>query len=74
MINSADPDDPYLEIVDIAEHLGVKVTSVRRYRARKGLPDPDGRAGQSPLWLRSTITTWARERPGQGWRKDRTDT
>lgn len=73
MINSDNPDDPYMEIADIAALLDVKVTSVRQYRARGELPDADHRVGQSPLWLRSTITTWQAARRGQDWRKGQTE-
>lgn len=68
-----DSDDPLLEISDLAAHLGVQVTSVRRYRARGELPEPDARAGRSPLWRASTITAWQERRRGHGWRKGRRD-
>lgn len=71
MLSSDDPDDPYLEITDIADHLGLKVVSVRRYISRGVLPEADRRVGRSPLWKRSTITAWERSRPGHGWRKGR---
>jgi hypothetical protein len=30
------------------------------------LPEPDRYAGQSPLWFRSTIDAWNKNRPGRG--------
>lgn len=72
MLESDTPDDPYLEIRDLAEHLGVKVPSVRRYISRGDLPAPDHRVGRSPLWRKSTITAWESTRLGQGWRKGQT--
>lgn len=71
MINS-DPNDPLLEIADIADRLGIKVASVRRYIARNDLPEPDTRVGRSPLWKTSTIERWERSRSGHGWRHGQT--
>lgn len=64
--------DGYLTTADLAARLGVKVETVRIYKTRGTLPDPDAYAGQSPLWRTETIETWQASRPGQDWRKGRT--
>jgi transposase len=63
---------------DIAAFLGVKVASVRRYRARPrergGLPPEDHMFGRTPVWKPPTIVHWhEHERRGQGWRASRTE-
>jgi len=59
----------YLSTADLAERLGVKVETVRIYKTRGTLPDPDAYVGQSPLWRTETIDAWQAARPGQDWRK-----
>jgi predicted DNA-binding transcriptional regulator AlpA len=59
----------YLDMADIADRLGVKVTTVRQYKLRGDLPAPDGQVGRSPVWRQQTISEWMATRPGQGWRK-----
>lgn len=69
----ADPKAEYWTVADIAEHWGVKVTTVRAYRSRKRgeLPEPDQVYGRTPLWKPATIAAF--ERPGQGARTDLKD-
>lgn len=64
----------YLTSKDVAERLGVSVKTVHEYRARGVLPPSDVPGSRSLLWKEETITAWQQDRPGQGWRKDRTDT
>ena len=63
----------YLTTADIAERLGIAAQTVRVYKTRGTLPPPDAHAGQSPLWREETINAWEAARPGQDWRKGRTD-
>lgn len=63
----------YLTSADIADRLGVKVSTVRQYKLRGDLPPPDETIGRSPVWREETIAAWERSRPGQDWRKNRTD-
>lgn len=62
-----------LDTAAVAELLGVSPSTVTRYqqadRARYGFPEPDGRIGGRPWWWSTTITTWQKDRPGQGWPK-----
>lgn len=51
---------------DVAAMLGVTPATVRSYSARGVMPAPDGHLGRTPWWERSTIETWATNRPGQG--------
>lgn len=50
------------DIVGLAEHLGVKPATIRTYRYRGLLPDPDMMIGQSPYWLNATIHAWKQTR------------
>lgn len=45
---------------EIADMLGVKHTTVHRYRQRGTLPEPYVVLACGPIWLRSTIDHWAR--------------
>jgi hypothetical protein len=68
-----DPGADWWTMDDIAAYLGVKVASVRRYRARPrergGLPPEDRMIGRTPVWRPATIIRWhEHERRGQGWR------
>lgn len=66
----ADPNAEYWTITEIAEHWGVKESTVYSYRSRKRgeLPEPDHKYGRTPLWRPATIIGF--ERPGQGARTD----
>lgn len=60
-----------LDIAGVAELLGVAPATVRGYRSRGLLPEPDGPyIGGSPAWRRSTIERWRNSRPGRGYRSD----
>lgn len=64
------PAPPILTSTDVAELLGVTTQTVYVYRSRGTLPEPDGRLGATPYWKRSTIRSWLKARPGQGFRSD----
>lgn len=59
----------YLTVADIAERLKVKPATVRRYLHKKDLPEPDTRAGQSPLWKEATIEAWEKDRASASWNR-----
>ncbi|GAB3214295.1 helix-turn-helix transcriptional regulator [Marinactinospora thermotolerans] len=63
--------DDLMSTQDIADRLGVKVSTVRQYKLRGDLPAPLRTIGRSPVWRRETIEAWIASRPGQGWRRDR---
>lgn len=52
----------YLGIAELAERMGVTASTVRAYRSRGQLPDPDITLGQSPGWESATIEAWLRTR------------
>ncbi|MDH2425767.1 hypothetical protein [Sphaerisporangium sp. TRM90804] len=56
--------DVWWTMADIAEHLGLRVRSVRTYRTAGILPREDHMFGRTPVWRPATITGW--QRPGQG--------
>ncbi|PSK96041.1 AlpA family transcriptional regulator [Murinocardiopsis flavida] len=62
--------DDLMTVKDVAERLGVKPETVRQYKLRGDLPEPDGLAGRSPLWRAAAIEAWIASRRGHGWRKD----
>ncbi|WP_083789901.1 helix-turn-helix domain-containing protein [Thermomonospora curvata] len=55
---------------DVAEYLGIKVSTVSAYRARGQMPPPDLTVGRTHMWRPATITAWheGRPRPGVGGR------
>lgn len=69
-----------LGLADIAEVLGLSAASVRTYhtdatRRRRNdaslpqdMPAPDFRIGRTPVWERSTISSWQEEREAAGQR------
>lgn len=61
--------DGYLTTDQLAERLGIKRTTVHRYRVRGDIPEPDEYVGRTPLWSAEHIDAWLKERPGHGWRK-----
>lgn len=61
----------YLTVADVAERLKVKPATVRRYLHKKDLPEPDTRAGQSPLWREETILAWEKERASATWNRQK---
>lgn len=66
--------DGYLTSAELAARIGIKPSSVHRYRTRGAIPEPDEVVGRTPLWKEATITTWMEARPGHGWRKGKTAT
>lgn len=64
--------DGYLTADEFAQRLGVKRASVHRYRVRGDIPAPDRYVGRTPLWAEASVEAWLRQRPGHGWRKQRT--
>lgn len=51
---------------ELAELLGVKQGTVRKYRSDGRLPKPDRTVLGRPFWYPGTIDAWRRKRPGQG--------
>lgn len=61
------PDhDPRMTTLDVAHHLGVTADTIRAYRSRGILPEPDGAFGREEWWWPDTITGWQATRPGRG--------
>jgi MerR HTH family regulatory protein len=50
--------DPLGEM-EIATLLGVQPDTVRMWRKRGRLPEPDGRVSGMPYWFRATVLAWA---------------
>lgn len=59
----------YYDSAQLAELLGIKRTSVHRYRTRGDIPEPDEYVGRTPVWKHTRIDEWLKSRPGHGWRK-----
>lgn len=47
---------------DVAEYLGVAVSTVSSYRARGQMPEPLRRIGNTPVWDPAVIRDWAATR------------
>jgi transcriptional regulator with XRE-family HTH domain len=56
----------YLSRKQVAERIGVKPSTLSRYK----LPAADATIGDVRGWLPATVDTWDRQRPGQGARTD----
>lgn len=56
---------------EIATALGVAQSTLRNYRARGQMPEPDGQDRYGPWWYPDTITRWHANRPGPGNRDGR---
>ena len=55
-----------LHLAEFADRIGVEYSTIRRYRGRGMLPDPDVTLGQSSGWYADTIDRWHAARPGRG--------
>jgi predicted DNA-binding transcriptional regulator AlpA len=60
-----------LGIADVARLAGVSPATVTAYLARRRMPSPVTRVGNSPVWSRPIIRQWLASRPGQGARTRR---
>ena len=57
-----DEDDALLDYKEIAERTGVGVATLRNYRRRGYMPEPDVMLADRPRWRASTIQNWMRLR------------
>lgn len=55
---------PLLGMRELAAALDLSYGYVRRLRSGGGLPAPDAVVDGKPLWLRSTVDAWKKERDG----------
>ncbi len=53
---------------EVAEMARLPVQTLRTYRLRGALPEPDGYLGRTPWWYRATIAHWLQVRPLRGQR------
>lgn len=60
----------YLAMADIARRCGLAPSTVRTYRLRGELPEPDAWIGDTPGWTVDTIDRYRLTLPGQGARTD----
>jgi len=49
-----------LGATEVARHLGVAESTVKKWRHRRIMPPPDWVLGGRPIWDVATIDTWAR--------------
>lgn len=62
-----EPVPLYMDTQDVADRIGVAVSSVRSYLYRDIMPEPQLAPGGSPAWEWDVIEDWIRTRRGQGW-------
>lgn len=55
-----------LDTAGVAELAGLPPATIRTYLHRGAIPEPDFRAGRSPVWRRKTIEKWLATRPVRG--------
>jgi predicted DNA-binding transcriptional regulator AlpA len=60
----------YLSMPEIAARAGLAEQTVRQYRSRGRLPQPDAMIGRTPGWTEATADAWIATLPGQGARTD----
>ena len=61
-------DEVVALLTELGQPMGVGTWSAMVSRGQA--PRPDQMAGRTPLWAPSTVTAWARSRPGRGARTD----
>lgn len=61
-VTSSASDDPLLGYRDISIRTGVSEATLRNYRRRGYLPEPDLMLADRPRWHLSTIVEWERRR------------
>lgn len=68
----AEPTPPtyYLSLEGFARRIGVTTSTIKSYRSRGQLPEPDITLGGSPGWSLDTADAYQRDRRGQGHRSD----
>jgi predicted DNA-binding transcriptional regulator AlpA len=52
----------WLDTRDIAQEVGLKQETLKKYRLRGAMPKPDRYFGKTPVWSRETITQWHESR------------
>ena len=57
-----DEDDPLLSYREIAQRSGVSEGTLRNYRRRGYMPEPDVMLADRPRWRSSTIQVWMHRR------------
>lgn len=63
-LGDLDTQGPLLDARQIADRLGVTLSTWQAYVSRGQAPPPDTYAVRTPLWLESTIDTWINARKG----------
>lgn len=63
-----DPNTDWWTTTDVANYLGVTVSTVSSYRARGQMPEPDRTIGRTHVWSPRRIIDWHERRPGHGGR------
>ncbi|NDL58625.1 MerR family transcriptional regulator [Phytoactinopolyspora mesophila] len=58
-----------LSMAEVARALEMETGTIRTYRKRGVLPDPDVMIGDVPGWMPETIDAWNANRPGRGRRR-----
>lgn len=53
-----EPIEGLWTIRDVADHTGLKASSVRAYISMGEIPQPDFNLGYKPLWRQETILRW----------------
>ena len=64
----------YLALSDLAKAAGITFNTVKSYKAKGLLPEPDALIGLGDrairAWLPETVEEWIKNRPGRGARTD----
>jgi predicted DNA-binding transcriptional regulator AlpA len=68
VVPEPDPNTDWWTTTDVANYLGVTVSTVSSYRARGQMPPPDRTIGRTHVWTPNRIIEWHDQRPGHGGR------
>jgi hypothetical protein len=67
-VSKPDPKAEWWTTSDVANYLGVVISTVSAYRARGQMPAPDKTIGRTHIWTPARIIDWHEGRPGHGGR------
>ena len=68
VVAEPDPTTDWWTTTDVANYLGVTVSTVSTYRSRGQMPAPDRTIGRTHVWAPKRIIEWHDQRPGHGGR------
>jgi hypothetical protein len=72
-VGTPDRNADWWTTTDVADYLGVTISTVSAYRGRGQMPAPDRTIGRTHVWTPARIIEWHEARPGRGARAKHTE-